>query len=60
DYNKAIELNPTYAQAYYSRSTMFTEQKKYNEALADALKAQELGYTVDVKYLEDLRRQVVQ
>jgi protein O-mannosyl-transferase len=35
DYNKAIELQPLYAEAYNNRGVLFRAQKKYDEALKD-------------------------
>ena len=35
DYNKALELNPTYIPAYINRGTIFLNQNKFELALAD-------------------------
>ncbi|GCL49493.1 tetratricopeptide repeat protein [Microcystis aeruginosa NIES-3804] len=43
DYNKAIELNPNFAMAYYNRGVLYFNQKKYELALADCNKAIELN-----------------
>ncbi|MFM7794367.1 MAG: tetratricopeptide repeat protein, partial [Microcystis panniformis] len=39
DYNKAIELNPNHAGAYYNRGLLYSDQKKYDLALSDYDKA---------------------
>ncbi|MBD2119187.1 serine protease, partial [Microcystis wesenbergii] len=39
DFNKAIELNPNYANAYLGRGLLYQNQKKYELALADYNKA---------------------
>ena len=33
DYDKAIELNPELAVAYYNRGIIFFEMKKYSQAI---------------------------
>ncbi|MDZ4748748.1 MAG: tetratricopeptide repeat protein [Saprospiraceae bacterium] len=35
DFDKAIELLPTFSMAYYNRGNMYQKQKKYDQALAD-------------------------
>jgi serine/threonine-protein kinase len=42
EYLRAIELNPDYAQAYYSYSHLLAITGRYEEALAQSLKFQEL------------------
>ena len=42
-YNKAIELNPNYADAYNNRGIVFKDIEKYHEALSDYNKAIELN-----------------
>jgi tetratricopeptide (TPR) repeat protein len=39
DYNKAIELNPNHADAYYKRGDAYDEMGEYGKALADYGKA---------------------
>ncbi len=43
DYNKAIELNPNHAGAYYNRALLYSDQKKYDLALSDYDKAIEIN-----------------
>jgi tetratricopeptide (TPR) repeat protein len=43
DYDEAIRLDPSYADAYYNRCVAYNRQEKYALALADCGKAIELG-----------------
>ena len=43
NYDKAIELNPNDAGAYYNRGVAYYKQGKYQQALADYDKALELN-----------------
>ena len=43
DYDKAIELNPEYAGAYYNRGIAKRQLKQYKEAIADYDKAIKLN-----------------
>jgi tetratricopeptide (TPR) repeat protein/S1-C subfamily serine protease len=43
DYNKAIAINPNYADAYNIRGTVYLNQKKWDLAVADLNKAIELN-----------------
>ena len=43
--NKALQLDPRYAEAYYERSLLWEEWDNEEKALSDKLKAQELGWT---------------
>ncbi|HEX8565015.1 MAG TPA: protein kinase [Pyrinomonadaceae bacterium] len=42
EYKRAIELNPDYAQAYYSYSNLLAVTGRHEEALAQSLKAKEV------------------
>lgn len=62
DYSKAIELNPNHAKAYYSRGIAYLKYDKKSKtrsdtyklkARADFMKAKELGFSVDQKYLDE-------
>ncbi|MBW1915530.1 MAG: tetratricopeptide repeat protein [Deltaproteobacteria bacterium] len=55
DYNKAIEINPRDALAYYNRGIACFYAKKYEKAWDDAHKAQDLGYSVQPRFLKALR-----
>ncbi|MFM6322961.1 MAG: tetratricopeptide repeat protein, partial [Microcystis panniformis] len=43
DFNKAIELNPNYAEAYGNRGLLYYNQQKYELALSDFNKAIEIN-----------------
>ena len=43
DYTKAIELSPSFAEAYYNRGLLFFALGKVNEGTRDLSKAGELG-----------------
>lgn len=49
-YTKAIEVNPHYAEAYYSRGIVRRAKGDYDAALADLTKAIELAARVPNKY----------
>lgn len=42
-YNKAIELNPQYVDAYYSRGVVYDDKGGYDQAISDYTKAIELN-----------------
>jgi protein O-mannosyl-transferase len=48
----AIKCNSGYAKAYYNRAGAHFMLHHYNLALADALKAQQLGFYVDPRFIE--------
>jgi Flp pilus assembly protein TadD len=43
DFNKAIELNPSYSEAYNNRGATYLNLKNIEKAKEDAKKAAELG-----------------
>ena len=55
DYNKAIQLNPNYAAAYFNLSVLYSEAGDRQKALDFALKAKGKGYNVSESYLQNLR-----
>ena len=54
DCNKAIELNPNYADVYIVRARIYILAKDFDKAWADVHKAEELGGTVKPEFLERL------
>ena len=56
DFNKAIEIDPKYAMAYNNRGAAYFYIKEYENAWNDVKKAQALGYKIDPKFLEMLRK----
>ena len=55
DFNKALEINPNYAEAYYNRGIINLRKQEYDKALDDLEKAQSLGFKVDPKFLNNAR-----
>ncbi len=43
DYSKAIEIDPSFAEAHYNRGFSFFELRHYEEAIADLTRAIELN-----------------
>ena len=54
DYNKAIELNPNNAKAYYNRGASFEKVEKIDEAVQNYQKAIELNPA----YKDELARKI--
>ena len=61
DFSKAIELNPGFAKAYYHRGISYLKYNRKSKtrsavyeqkAREDFMKARELGFTVEQKYLD--------
>ncbi|MFM6540948.1 MAG: tetratricopeptide repeat-containing serine protease family protein, partial [Microcystis panniformis] len=50
DFNKAIELNPNYAEAYGNRGLLYYNQQKYELALSDYDKAIEINPNYAMAY----------
>jgi len=56
DYTKVLEINPKDARVYCDRGWTYYLKKEYDKSWKDINKAQELGYQIPPKYLEDLRK----
>jgi len=56
DCNKALEINPKCAYAYYNRGIAYYFKKEYDKSWENVKKAQELGYKIQSKFLEDLSK----
>jgi tetratricopeptide (TPR) repeat protein len=54
--SKSLEINPGYAEAYVSRGRSYYLRGEYDKSWEDIKKAQDLGYTIPVEFLDDLRR----
>ncbi|MCA2885319.1 serine protease [Microcystis sp. M043S1] len=50
DYNKAIDINPNYAEAYYNRGILYKNLQKYDLALSDYSKAIDINPNLAVAY----------
>ena len=55
DYTKTIELMPNFAGAYNSRANNYFAIQKYELALNDLIKAQQIGFAVDVNFIKLLQ-----
>lgn len=56
DFNKAIALDPNFDKAYNNRGVVYFYHKEYNKAWADVHRAEKLGYVVNPKFLEALKK----
>lgn len=54
--NKSIEINPKYAEAYFSRGKGYYFRGEYDRSWEDVKKARDLGYKIPAEFLDDLRR----
>ena len=52
EFNKAIEMAPDYAEAYFNRGKIYKDKYQYNEAISDFSKAIELKPDFFDPYLE--------
>lgn len=55
DFSAALTLDPTLAEAYFNRSIAANSLQQKEQALSDALKAQNLGLPVPALYIESLK-----
>jgi tetratricopeptide (TPR) repeat protein len=55
-FNKSLDTNPEYAEAYVSRGKGYYFRGEYNKSWEDIKKAQDLGYKIPAEFLHDLRR----
>jgi len=56
DFDQAIGIDPTDAQIHYHRALAYLAQKQYTPAFTGMQKAAQLGYQVDPKILEEIRK----
>jgi len=56
DFDKAIEIKPDYAEAYNNRAVAFFMKKEYTKAWEDVERAMELGYKVNLEFMDQLKR----
>jgi tetratricopeptide (TPR) repeat protein len=50
DYNKALEINPRYAKAYYNRGFLYRKMGEYDKAISDYTKAIEIDSKYSLAY----------
>ena len=55
DFNRAINLDPDYAEAYYNRSVIYRRHAEGVLALKDALKSRMLGADVPESYISEIQ-----
>ncbi len=51
DYNKAIELKPNYAEAYFQKGILLWAKKQDTESYYTLVEAEKLGYTEATKFI---------
>ena len=56
DYNKAIGINPKYAEAYRNRGAVYYAIKEFDKAWVDVHVTEGLGYAVDPNFLIELKK----
>ena len=56
DLNKVLEIDLKNGGAYYYRAIAYYFKKRYDESWKDIKKAEGLGYKIDPKFLENLRK----
>jgi len=55
-FNKSLETNPEYAEAYISRGRGYYFRGEYDKSWEDIKMAQNLGYKIPAEFLDDLRK----
>ena len=55
-FNKSLEINPNYAEAYFSRGRAYYFKGEYDKFGEDIKRAQDLGHKIPPEFLEDLRK----
>jgi tetratricopeptide (TPR) repeat protein len=56
DWSKAIELSPNSADIYQKRAFAYFKKQEYYKSWEDVHKVEALGYQVQPKFLEDLKK----
>jgi lipoprotein NlpI len=56
DFDKTIEIDPKFVEAYFYRAIAYFLVEEYDKSLLDVIKAQQLGYQIPLKFLDDLRK----
>lgn len=55
DFNKAIELNPNFTDAFYNRANLYFLRNEYDKSWRDVEKIRGLGLQVSAQFLEKLK-----
>jgi len=56
DYSQALKIEPNLAGAYRNRAQAYFLKGQYHNAWIDVRKVKELGFEVDAKFMEELKR----
>jgi tetratricopeptide (TPR) repeat protein len=56
DFDRTIEIDPTFADAYFYRAIVYFLVEEYEKSMSDSIRAQQLGYEIPAKFLDDLRK----
>ena len=56
DWSKAVEISPDSAAIYQKRAFAYFKKEEYDKSWQDVHKVEELGYRVEDKFLEDLKK----
>ena len=56
DYNKALEINPGYADVYNNQGAAYYFKGEYEKSWEDVKKAQNLGFNIHLEFLDNLRK----
>jgi len=56
DFTKAIELAPDNGYAYNNRAVLYFQLKEYDDAWQDAQRSQALGYAVNPRFIDALKK----
>jgi len=56
DCSKAIQINPNYAKAFHNRAVIYLLRKEYTKSWEDLHRAEALGYKIDPRFLEELKK----
>ena len=56
DFATVLELNPKDSETYYNRGINYYFKREYGKSWEDVKKAQDLGYKIPPKFLDNLRK----
>ena len=54
--SKAIQISPNYAKAFHNRGVIYLLRREYNKSWEDLHKAEALGYKINPRFLEELKK----
>ena len=56
NFNRAIELNPEYPEAWYNRASASYNKSRYRDAYRDVMEAANQGYKVEQNFFETIKQ----